>query len=117
MNIDNDNDNEILRTETAYYDGFEYTDGDGFYPTFDNDQGSPYDSQTEISFVYDANLLGWVQVSGYYIQGLDGNFGATLLERLNSPNYILHPPNPVTRIYNLGGRQLHPKLNRNTNNI
>lgn len=107
-------DNQILRTETAYYDAYEYELGDGFYPAFDP-PGDPYDSQTEISFVYDANVDGWVQVSGYYIQGLDGNFGARLLERLNSPNYILHPPNPVTRIYNTGGRQLHPKPN--TNNI
>jgi len=117
MNIDNDNDNQILRTETAYYDEYEYTDGDGMYPTFDQDQGEPYTSQIEISFVYDANVNGWVQISGYYIQGLDGDFGERLLARLNSPNYILHPPNPVTRIYNTGLRQLYPKPNRNTNSI
>ena len=110
-----DNDNQILRTETAYYDEYEYTDGDGMYPTFDQDQGEPYTSQIEISFVYDANVNGWVQISGYYIQGLDGDFGERLLARLNSPNYILHPPNPATRIYNTGMRQLYPKLN--TNNI
>ena len=108
-----DADNQIIRTETAYYDGYEYNSGDGFYPTFDQNQGDPYTSQTEISFVYNANVNGWVQVSGYYIQGLDGNFGARLLERLNSPNYILHPPNPATHIYNTGMRQLYPKPNRN----
>jgi hypothetical protein len=107
-----DTDNQILRTETAYYDAYEFRYGDGLYPAFDL-QGEPYDAQTEISFVYNATLRGWVQVSGYYIQGLDGNFGARLLERLNSPNYILHPPNPATHIYNTGMRQLYPKPNRN----
>jgi hypothetical protein len=107
-----DTDNQILRTEIAYYDAYEFRYGDGFYPTFDL-QGEPYDAQSEISFVYNATLRGWVQVSGYYIQGLDGNFGARLLERLNSPNYILHPPNPATHIYNTGMRQLYPKPNRN----
>jgi hypothetical protein len=106
-----DADNQIIRTETAYYDEYEYMNGDGMYPAFDP-QGEPYDAQIDISFVYNANVNGWVQVSGYYIQGLDGDFGARLLARLNSPNYILHPPNPVTHIYNTGGSQIHPKSNR-----
>jgi hypothetical protein len=104
--------NEIIRTETAYYDEYEYMNGDGMYPAFDPDQGEPYDAQIEISFVYDADLRGWVQTSGHFICGLDGDFGTRLLMRLNSPNYILHPPNPVTRIYNSGRRQIHPKSNR-----
>lgn len=108
-------DQPITRTETAYYDEFEYEDGDGFFPTFDIDQGDPYNSQIQVSFVYYANFRGWVQTSGYCIQGLDGNFGVRLLERLNSPNYILHPPNPVNYIYNIVGHQIHPKLNFNNN--
>ena len=108
-------DHPIIRTETAYYDAYEYMSGDGMYPAFDQDQGEPYTSQIEISFVYDANVNGWVQTSGYYIQGLDGDFGVRLLARLNSPNYILHPPNPVNYIYNIGGRQIHPKPIYNNN--
>lgn len=104
--------NEIIRTEIAYYDDYEYMNCDGFYPTFDQDQGEPYTSQIEISFVYNATLRGWVQVSGHCIQGLDGNFGVRLLERLNSPTYILQPTNPATNIYNTGMCQLYPKPNR-----
>jgi hypothetical protein len=101
--------NPITRTETAYYDEYEYTDGDGMYPTFDQDQGDPYTSQVEISFVYMGFVGGWVQTSGPFICGLDGDFGDRLLARLNNPNYILQPPNLVAYIYNSGGRQIHPK--------
>jgi len=110
-----ENANPIIRTETAYYDAYEYMDGDGMYPTFDQEQGDPYNSQVEISFVYMSFAGGWVQTSGPFICGLDGDFGARLLARLNSPNYILHPPNPATYIYNSGGCQIHPKLNSNNN--
>ena len=102
--------NPITRTETAYYDEYEYMNGDGMYPTFDQDRGDPYNSQVEISFVYMGFAGGWVQTSGPCIIGLDGNFGDGLLARLNSPNYILHPPNPAICIYNSGGGQIHPKL-------
>lgn len=109
MTVKNQNMDQIIRTETAYYDAYEFRYGyDGFYPAFDP-QGEPYDAQTQISFVYDADLNGWVQISGYYIQGLDGDFGEGLLARLNSPNYILHPPNPPNYIYNSDRRQIHPK--------
>jgi hypothetical protein len=102
--------NPITRTETAYYDEYEYTNGDGMYPSFDQDI---YSSQIQISFVYMGFVGGWVQASGPCIIGLDGNFGDRLLARLNSPNYILQPPNPANYIYNSGGHQIHPKPNRN----
>ena len=102
--------NPITRTETAYYDGYEYSHGDGMYPTFDQDQVEPYSSQVEISFVYMGFVGGWVQTSGPCIIGLDGNFGDGLLARLNSPNYILQPSNPATCIYNRRGDQIHPKV-------
>lgn len=107
--------NPITRTETAYYDDYEFRIGDGFYPTFDQDQGEPYNAQVEISFVYMGFAGGWVQTSGPCIIGLDGNFGDGLLARLNSPNYIIQPPNQATYIYNSGGDPIHPKPNRNIN--
>ena len=107
----------IVRTEIAYYDEYEFLSGDGFHPTFDQDQGEPYDRQINISFMYSARLRGWVQISGHFIVHLDGDFGDRLLARLNSPNYILHPPDPPIYIYNTGMMRIHPKPNVNNFNI
>jgi hypothetical protein len=104
--------NQIIRREIAYYDAYEFRYGDGFCPAFDP-QGDPYNEQAQITFAYDEHLSGWIQTSNYCIVTLDADFGTSLLARLNSPDYILQPPNPVVYIYNLYRRRIHPNPNNN----
>ena len=63
----------------AFYEEYEYTMGDGFYPSNKIKEGM--NSHTLVGFALRNNE--WVQVSGHYIYGLDGAFGAEYLEVLN----------------------------------
>lgn len=63
----------------AFYEQYEFTDGDGFYPS--PKMVNNMTSHTLIGFALRDNE--WVQVSGHYIYGLDGPFGPEYLQLLN----------------------------------
>lgn len=91
-------------TIRMYYDAYEYDFGDGFFPYF-----SPItlvSGKTDISFELTLidNELVWTQKTEESIQGLDGNIGNELLNKLNAELNV-----NAKKILNKNGAVLHPK--------
>ena len=74
--------NEIMAEFEVWYDVYEYEVGDGFYPNLEHEEG---DGRAKVGFVLRDNK--WLQTSGPYIDGLDGNHGVSFLEHLNDNFY------------------------------
>jgi len=72
---------EARRIVDLYYDAYEYQIGDGYYPYDKEDKISRDDRKVHV-FQKDKNR--WIQLTGPIIQGLDGDGGVKLLERLNA---------------------------------
>jgi hypothetical protein len=75
--------NEINAEIVVYFDNWEYRQGDGFYPNTKKEHES--DACTKVGFVLRENR--WIQTTGPYIYGLDGNNGTNFLELLNNKFY------------------------------
>ena len=64
----------------VFYDHYEYTNGDGYYPYLEPDNLS---MDTHNVHVFQKEEDCWVQLTGPNIEGLDGDGGIRLLELLN----------------------------------
>ena len=87
-----------------YYDEYERLHGDGFYPSSDP-MGEEYSGVVSILFKLDESDQSWSQVSGQPFDGLDGDYGIKLLNKLNDGELC-----PATKIYSSARVQLYPKL-------
>jgi hypothetical protein len=77
------NDNEITAEFEVYYDVYEYEQGDGMYPYVGREREE--DGCIKVGFVLKENR--WLQTTGPYIYGLDGDNGIKFLEHLNNNFY------------------------------
>ena len=75
--------NKITAEFDVYYDTYEYQFGDGFYPHLQ--RKNQMDGRIKVGFGIVNNE--WIQTTGPYIDGLDGNSGAEFLEYMNSNFY------------------------------
>jgi hypothetical protein len=75
--------NEITAEIELHYDEYEYMHGDGFYPYLKRE--NEIDACTKVGFILEDNR--WIQTTGPYIYGLDGNYGEDILEHLNHNFY------------------------------
>ena len=87
-----------------YYDEYERKFGDGFYPS-PEPMGEEYSGVVSIFFKLDESDQSWSQVSGQPFDGLDGDYGIKLLNKLNDGELC-----PAIKIYSSARQQLYPKL-------
>ena len=87
-----------------YYDEYERLHGDGFYPS-PEPMGEEYSGVVSILFKLNESDQSWNQVSGQPFDGLDGDYGIKLLNKLNDGELC-----PATKIYSSARVQLYPKL-------
>ena len=74
---------EITAEIEVYYDVYEYEQGDGMYPAVGREREE--DGCIKVGFVLRENR--WLQTTGPYIYGLDGDNGIKFLEHLNENYY------------------------------
>ena len=117
--------NNICLQAESYYDKYEADYGDGFYPlwalsnfTSNKNEYSSYGS-TNISFELLVDEKGnnnkyiWKQEinNKYNVDGLDGNSGDLLLQKLNDTLYIFYPNKEKGFcIVNKNNKILFPKI-------
>jgi hypothetical protein len=87
-----------------YYDEYERLHGDGFYPS-PEPMGDEYSGFVSILFKLNESDQSWNQISGQSFDGLDGDYGIKLLNKLNDGELF-----PATKIYSSARVQLYPKL-------
>jgi hypothetical protein len=74
---------DITAEIELHYDEYEYMHGDGLYPFLKREHER--DASTKVGFILKDNQ--WIQTTGPYIYGLDGNYGEDILEHLNHNFY------------------------------
>ena len=93
-----------IKDIVMYYDEYERLNGDGLYPSSDP-MGEEYSGAVSILFKLNESDQSWNQVSGQPFDGLDGDYGIKLLNKLNDGILC-----PAIKIYSSARVQLYPKL-------
>ena len=99
----------IMKTVQMFHDPYETTNGDGFYPSLNNDLACS--SPVDLTFYYvDKSPPIWKSDDRPYpISGLDGDNGVELLTKLNE---LLPPGTDKAQAIYSGFSQLYPKVSR-----